>query len=304
MHYGLDIGGTKIEIAVFNHNYIVQSTQRIPTPTSDYQVFFDAIKALIEQADRDNNTQGSVGIGFPGVLNPNTGRLLSSNIPCANGMSLKHDLENHLQRSVAVENDCRCFTYSEASGGAADQYTRVFGAILGTGIGGGFCIERKIYSGAQQVSGEWGHIPISAAIQQKYQLPLFDCGCGLSGCVERYIAGPGVARLYHFYGGEKISTPEIIERYRQGEKTAEKTFHTFIDIAAAAMSTLVFTFDPDAIVVGGGLSRVPELYEQLPEAMKPYLFGNLAPPAILPPAHGDSSGVRGAAILGTDLGII
>ena len=298
MHYGLDIGGTKIEIAVFNNVYEALSTHRVPTPAQDYSTFLNTIKTLIEQADHENYCKGSVGIGLPGVLNSETGLLLTSNIPCANGKPLQHDLQVLLQRPVAIENDCRCFTYSEACGGAAKEHAKVFGAILGTGAGGGFCIDQKIYSGARRVSGEWGHIPIAAAIQQKYQLPLYECGCGLSGCTERYIAGPGVARLYRFHGGSELPTPEIIERYRQGEETAVKTFSTFIDMTAAAMANLVFTFDPDAIVMGGGLSRIPELYEELPEVMKPYLFGDLTAPAILAPEFGDSSGVRGAALLG------
>ena len=298
MHYGLDIGGTKIEIAVFNKNYEVQTTQRVPTPTQDYLSFIGAIKNLIEEADKAFNCKGSVGIGLPGVMSSETGLLLISNIPCASGKPLQQDLQEQLQRPVAIENDCRCFTYSEACGGAAKDHARVFGAILGTGAGGCFCFNREIYSGAQRVAGEWGHMPIAASLQQKYQLPLYKCGCGLSGCIERYIAGPGVARLYRFHGGDDIPTPEIIKRYRQGEETATKTFSTFIDIAAAAMANLVLTFDPDSIVIGGGLSQVPEIYDQLPAAMEPYLFGDLTAPAILAPEYGDSSGVRGAAILG------
>ncbi|OED49430.1 hypothetical protein ACH42_01815 [Endozoicomonas sp. (ex Bugula neritina AB1)] len=298
MHYGLDIGGTKIEIAIFDKDFNIQSTHRTPTPTQDYSDFLNTVKELINHADQENNTTGTIGIGIPGALDATTGQVLTSNIPCTSGKLLKQDLETVLQRPVAIENDCRCFTYSEAIGGSAHDQPRVFGAILGTGLGGAFCINQSIYSGAQRVSGEWGHTPIAATIQQKYQLPLLQCGCGLSGCNELYISGPGLARLYRLYGGEDLTTPDIIGRYRQGENTAVTAFSTFIDMTAAAMANLVFTFDPNAIVIGGGLSQVPELYKQLPDAMKPYLFGNLVPPAILAPEFGDSGGVRGAAILG------
>ena len=268
IHYGLDIGGTKIEIALFDQHFNRLSSTRTATPTEDYNEFLESITELIHQADQQTGQQGSVGIGLPGVLSVQTGCLLSSNIPCANGMPLQKDLVKKLQRPVAVENDCRAFAYSESNGGAADEFPLVFGAILGTGAGGGFCQNGEIYSGARRISGEWGHAPISASLQQRYQLPVWHCGCGLCGCYERYIAGPGVARLYRHFGGAERSAPEIIARYRSGEETAVKTFTAFIDITAQALANLMITFDPDAIVLGGGLSGIEELYEQLPEKME------------------------------------
>ena len=301
LHYGLDIGGTKIEIAQFDQQFNRISSSRITTPTEDYEAFLNSITRLVSDADQKTNQRGSVGIGLPGVLSQQTGTLLSSNIPCANGMPLQKDLTEKLQRPIAIENDCRAFAFSESNGGAADSFPLVFGAILGTGAGGGFCQNGEIYRGAKSVSGEWGHAPLSARIQQCYQLPIWDCGCGLSGCYERYIAGPGIARLYRYFGGAELAAPEIVSQYRSGEETARKTFTAFLDITAEALANVIITFDPDAIVLGGGLSEVKELYEQLPDRMASYLFKGLKPPVILSPEFGGSSGVRGAAILGSKL---
>ena len=299
MHYGLDIGGTKIEIARYGNTFERLDSTRVATPVDNYDDFIHAITQLIHEADQKSGEKGSVGIGIPGVQNLKTGLLLISNVPCANLKPVQNDLENALNRSIAIENDARCFACSEANGGAANGYERVFAAIIGTGAGGCFCIDGEIYHGANRVSGEWGHLPVSARIRDRYDLPLRDCGCGLSGCYEHYIAGPGIAKLHLHFGGEDISTPEVFDRFRQQDAIAVKTVDAFIDITAAALANLVMTFDPDAIVMGGGLSKVPELYKYLPYAMGRHLFSTLTVPGILAPMYGDSGGVRGAAILGS-----
>ena len=298
MPYGLDIGGTKIATTVFDHRFQSCSTERVSTPTEDYSAFLDAVKQSVEEAGRRYQCKGTVGIGIPGAKHPKTQQWHISNIPAAHNRPLKTDLEHALQRPVQLENDGRCFTLSEATGGAGGGYERVFGVIMGTGVGGSLCIQKKLYEGAQGVAGEWGHTALSARILQKYQFPLLDCGCGLSGCVEQYIAGPGLSRLYRFFGGDDLSAPDIVECYRQGEFRAQQAFDALVDTAASAMSHLVLTIDPDVIVIGGGLSQVPELFEQLPDAMSSYLFGQLQAPLIASPEFGDDSGVRGAAILG------
>lgn len=301
MHYGMDIGGTKIEAACFDENFNKVASQRTNTPTEDYSQFLTRIKKLIFELDERFQTKGSVGIGLPGVLNHETGLLISSNITCANGRKAGDDLTEVLGRPVAIENDCRCFAYSEAVGGSADTYSRVFGVILGTGAGGGMCIDKIIYNGAANLSGEWGHLPLPASLQHKYDLPLWDCGCRLTGCYERYIAGPGLSRLYQHFSGKEASAPEIVKRLRKGKQDAKNTFDCFIDITGAALANLVLTLNPDAFVLGGGLSKVAEIYDCLPAAIERHLFQNAVVPAVLPPEYGDSGGVRGAAILGSRL---
>ena len=227
MHYGLDIGGTKIEAAVFDAGFNKLDGQRINTPTADYSLFLDRIKELVNAFDERFQTRGTVGIGLPGVLNHDTGQLISSNISCANGPNLRDDLSKAVGRPVAIENDCRCFAFSEAVGGSADDHRRVFGAIMGTGAGGGMCIDKKIYNGATNLSGEWGHLPLPASLQQKYDLPLWKCGCQLSGCYERYIAGPGLSRLYQHFSGKEATAPEVIKLLRKGDLNAGRNFCLF-----------------------------------------------------------------------------
>ncbi len=301
MHYGLDIGGTKIEITAFNSQFERVNSHRVATPKSDYQEFLTTLQRLIDQFDCEYDTFGTVGLGIPGVENQETGVLHISNIPCLHGQTLRADLAALISRPVAVENDARCFVFSEAFGGSANSYRRVFGTILGTGAGGGICIDKSIYSGASNLAGEWGHTSLPAKLQQKYQLPLHNCGCGLSGCYERYIAGPGIANLYHHFSQKEATTPEVIELMRAGDVEAVKTFDCFIDIAGAALASLVLIVNPDVFVMGGGVSNIQEIYERLPNAVTGHLFGNNTSPAILAPTFGDSGGVRGAAILGSQL---
>ena len=301
MHYGLDIGGTKIEIAAFDADFQRKDSVRVPTPTVDYQEFLSTVKQLVEQFDQTFSVKGSVGLGIPGVENQQTGELMVSNVPAIHGRTLRKDLAEIIGRPVALENDARCFVFSEAFGGSADKYTNVFGVILGTGAGGGICLDKKVYPGATNLAGEWGHTPIPAALQQKYQLPIHSCGCGLSGCYERYISGPGIAALHKHFTGMDLTTPDIVNGMRAGDADAIKTFDCFIDIAGAALAGLVLTINPHAFVMGGGVSNINEVYDRLPAAIESHLFGKNKAPAILAPEYGDSGGVRGAAILGSQL---
>ncbi|CAM3745724.1 ROK family protein [Parendozoicomonas haliclonae] len=301
MHYGLDIGGTKIEIAAFDAEFQRQDSLRVPTPKTDYKEFLETVGELITRFDQQYGVSGTVGLGIPGVENQSTGQLTISNVPAIHGQRLRDDLARVIRRPVALENDARCFVFSEVWGGSADRFNNVFGVILGTGAGGGLCLQRKIYQGVSNLAGEWGHTALPASLQQKYQLPVVDCGCGLSGCYERYISGPGIASLHRHFTGKTLSTPDIIENMRAGEPEAVKTFDCFIDIAGAAMASLVLTVNPEAFVMGGGVSNISEIYDRLPVAIGNHLFGNNQAPAVLAPMFGDSGGVRGAAILGSQL---
>lgn len=300
MHYGLDIGGTKIEVAVFDTNFQRLESIRVPTPSQDYQEFLGTLHQLIKQFDSKYGVKGTVGLGIPGIENQQTGLCMISNVSCLHNQPLRRDLSEVIDRPVAVENDARSFVFSEACGGSANDYDCVFGIILGTGAGGGLCLNKKIHHGTNNLAGEWGHTPLPATLQQKYQLPIIDCGCGLSGCYERYIAGPGIANLYRHLTGKELSTPAIVEKMRAGDAQAVQTFDCFIDIAGAALASLTLIVNPDAFVMGGGVSNISEIYDRLPSAIESHLFGNKAAP-VLAPMFGDSGGVRGAAILGSQL---
>lgn len=301
MIYGLDIGGTKIEIAIFDRKLNKVDSWRVPTPTNNYEVFLSALTDLVQQADSKFNIVGTVGVGMTGIID-SIGRSLSANIQCANGKLVADDLKKRLQRSVAISNDTRCFALSEALGGAGEGYARMFGAIIGTGAAGGLCINGELYKSANGVAGEYGHHPIGAHIQQKYKLPILSCGCGLVGCLEKYISGPGLAYLYGFFSEkEKATTYECIELYRNKDPIAIKTFSCYMDILGSSFASLVMDYDPDAIVVGGGISQLDEVLLTLPSAIKPHLFKGVNIPDIVRAKFGDSSGVRGAAILGSQL---
>jgi N-acetylglucosamine kinase len=295
--YGIDIGGTKIETAIFDHNLNLLKSWRIDTPTQDYQIFLDTLRQLVKQADEYTGERGNIGIGMPGLITP-AGQSLSANVPCASGKYIRDDLLTSLSRSIVLENDTRCFALSEAVSGAGKGYGRVFGAIIGTGAAGGFCRNGHLDKTQQGFAGEYGHIPLPADIQAQYQLPVLKCGCGLMACVESYIAGPGISRLYHHFNGELISPEQWVLRLKQNEAAAKQTLQCYLDILGSTFASLVKFLEPDVIVLGGGVSLVDEIVENLSPAIEKYLFAGFRAPQIKRALHGDSSGVRGAALLG------
>ncbi|MBN8430670.1 ROK family protein [Microbulbifer salipaludis] len=296
MIYGLDIGGTKIEITCFDDRLRKLDSARVATPVEDFNGFIDTLVTLIEEADQRHGGRGLVGIGMPGLID-REGRTLSANVPCATGKNVAQVLQARLQRPIAIANDCRLFALSEAHGGAGDGYARVYGAVLGTGAAGGLVINGELYRSRQGIAGEYGHHPLPAALRQKYQLPLLNCGCGLVGCLEPYIAGPGLANLHRQYCGQTVTVPELVERWRSGDTHALATREIHLDLLGAAFANLMMAHDPDVIVLGGGLSRIEELYRDLPRAIESHLFAGFTAPPIVPPTFGDASGARGAALL-------
>ena len=296
-HYGLDIGGTKIEIAIFNSKFECLRCLRAPTPTNNYVDFINSIGDLVSQADDYCDSKGSVGAGIACTLN-SEGLAQSANIDCLNGRQLINDLTEKLNRPIAIDNDSNLFTLSEANGGAADKADVVFGVIVGTGLGGALSIGQKIVPSAQGLSGEFGHTCISANLHAKYQLPLHQCGCGLVGCYESYLAGSGLSRLYQHFGAEQADTMSFAQALKAKHPVAQATFDCYIDIAGAAFASLVLHYDPQVIVLGGGLSNIPEIAASLPEAMAKHLFNQVTLPKVITAKFGDSSGVRGAAIIG------
>jgi N-acetylglucosamine kinase len=299
MIYGLDIGGTKTEIAIFDSQLNQVDNWRVPTPKDDYELFISRLSTMVLEADKKFNVVGTLGIGMVGVVDAE-GRSVSANIPCANGKLIAEDLQQRLQRPIAISNDTRCFALSEAAGGAGAGYARMFGAIIGTGAAGGLCINGELYKSANGIAGEYGHHPLGAPMQQKYNLPVLQCGCGLLGCLEKYISGPGLAYLYGFYSGKgDTSAPQCIGALRNNEPAALEAFSCYMDILGSSFASLVMDYDPDVIVVGGGMSQLDEVISALPAAIKPHVFKGIKMPAVVRAKFGDSSGVRGAAILGS-----
>lgn len=297
MHYGFDVGGTKIELVAFDQLAKEVFRERKPTPKDDYESFLDTFKELVNEADLRLAEERTIGIAMCGLIDNETGCLLSSNLPFAMGKPIKKDLQSKLCCSVSIVNDCKCFTFSEANGGSANDYNTVFGAILGTGVGGGLCINGQLIKGKNGIAAEWGHSSLPAIFTEKYGLPLRSCGCGSTGCIERYISGRGLAYLHRFAGGDDINSEDVVKRMRKSDEKANKAFTIFIDILAYALAQVVLMYDPDAIVFGGGLSKVDELYEQLPSVLRKHLLDAVPLPELLKPFFGDSSGVRGAALI-------
>lgn len=296
--YGLDIGGTKIELVACDAALNVHYRRRIDTPTQDYDAFLAAVTGLVHAADAElGSACQAIGLGMPGVQDRATGRQLSSNVPALTGRQVDRDLQARLQRPLHQGNDCQCFALSEASGGAADGYPSMFGAILGTGAGGGYCVEGRLVAGFNGIAGEWGHWTAPATLLSQYSLPLLDCPCGLRGCVERYVSGSGLAFVHQQLGGERIDAGAIVARAQAGDAIAQRTLDIHCDLFGHSLAALVLALDPHVIVLGGGLSKCEQLYRDLPAAVANHLFKGTRVPPILPPKFGDAGGARGAAML-------
>ncbi|HEY0662919.1 MAG TPA: ROK family protein [Lysobacter sp.] len=297
-YYGIDIGGTKIELVACGDDLEVGYRQRVNTPTQDYDTFLQTIAALVETADADlGGPCHAVGIGLPGVVERASGRQLSANVPALTGQRVGHDLQARLQRPLHLGNDLQCFALSEAHGGAAEGYPSMFGVILGTGAGGGYCLEGRLVTGYNGIAGEWGHWTVPATLLGRYALPLVDCACGLRGCMERYVSGGGLALIHQQLGGEHIDASAIVIRAQQNDATALRTLSIHCDLLGHGLAAVVLALDPHVIVLGGGLSKFEQLYQDLPAAVATHLFAGMRVPPILPPRFGDAGGARGAALL-------
>ena len=299
MLYGLDIGGTKMELAVFDNDQNKVSSKRVTTPTDCYRSFKDAIKELVLETDKEFNTHGSLGVGIPGFLNPATGKAHCANIPCANDQPLKSDLELILDRCVKIENDANCFALSEAIGGAGHESKAVLGVILGTGVGGGIVLNKKLHTGHNNLAGELGHTPLPYHLYQLVtdDFPIVNCGCGMKGCVDNYLSGRGLETIYKYCSDTKLPAKEIVQLYRRQEDHAEKAVQIFNELLASHLGALINIIDPGVIVLGGGLSNFDEIYEHIPSLLSKYTLGNSELPELRKACFGDSGGVRGAAML-------
>jgi fructokinase len=295
MRVGVDLGGTKIEAVALGHDGDVLARRRVPTPRDDYEATLRAITGLVLELERETGARGTVGIGIPGALSPATGRVKNANSVWLNGQALDRDLERRLERPVRFANDANCFALSEATDGAAAGARVVFGAILGTGCGGGIVVDGRVLTGRNAIAGEWGHNPLPWPADDERPGP--PCYCGKRGCLETFISGPGLARDYAVSNGRTLPPPEIVARAEGGEATAEAALRRYTDRLARAFASVINVLDPDVIVVGGGMSNVTRLYTDVPRLWSLYGFSDRLDNRLVPPAHGDSSGVRGAAWL-------
>ena len=299
LYYGLDIGGSKIEMIACNPQLQVCHRQRIDTPHTGYADFLEAICTLVANADAATGHVGCQGIGIalPGIRDRTSGRQLSANVPTLTGQHVSADLHARLPYPLQLGNDLHCFALSEAHGGAAAGYPSMFGAILGTGAGGGYCLDGRLLSGRNGIAGEWGHWSLPAHLRQRHDLPVLDCPCGLRGCLERYVSGSGLAMLHRHLGGDSQTAAEVIAAAQAGAASAQRAQAIHLDLLGHAFASVVLLLDPHVIVLGGGLSRYDALYTTLPAAVQAHLFAGVQVPPILPPQFGDAGGARGAALL-------
>ncbi len=291
MRIGIDLGGTKIEGVVLDNNGHELLRKRVETRQSEgYRAILNDIAQLVRHLEAEIGVQCSVGIGTPGAISAVTGTMKNSNTTCLNGQSLLEDLQALLDRPLRIANDANCFALSEALDGAGKDHDVVFGVIMGTGVGGGVVFKGQLHQGHQHIAGEWGHNIL--------ELNGPDCYCGRKGCVETLISGPGLAADFHRHGGDDLLLAEdIVSLATQGDASAEAAMQRFFERFGRAMAMVVNILDPDAIVLGGGLSNVERLYSEGREQVARYAFNDEFITPILKNVHGDSSGVRGAAQL-------
>jgi fructokinase len=295
MKIGVDLGGTKIEAIALDSAGATLVRRRVPTPRDDYEATLRAISDLVRSLEMETGMQGTVGIGMPGAISPATGLVKNANSVWLIGQPLAEDLSRLLNRPLRFANDANCFALSEAVDGAARGCNVVFGVIVGTGTGGGIAIHGKAITGPNAIAGEWGHNPLPWP--QPGEWPGPPCYCGRTGCIETFLSGPGLARDHRDIAGENLSSSEIAARAEAGDMRAETSLHRYEERMARALAAVINLLDPDVIVLGGGMSNLARLYGRVPELWSRHVFSDRVDTRLLPPLHGDSSGVRGAAWL-------
>ncbi len=289
LRFGVDLGGTKIELVALE-GAVQRWRKRVPTPQGDYAAIVEAIAALDREAANALGERGSFGIGTPGSRSPRDGTMRNSNTVVLNGKPLLHDLEAAVGREVRMANDANCFALSEAVDGAGAGADVVFGVIVGTGVGGGVVVHGRVLEGANGIAGEWGHSPMPGARGDEFPGP--PCYCGRTGCIESFLSGSGMAREHAVRHGGSQTASEIF-----ADPSCEETCARYEERLARALGAVVNLLDPDVIVLGGGLSKVARLYENVPARLAECVFSDVVRTRLAPPTHGDSGGVRGAAWL-------
>ena len=303
---GLDLGGSKIEIIALGDHGEELLRERTATPQGDYLATIETIARLVEAADKSlwrhghalSAAMATVGVGIPGAESRSTGLIKNANSTCLIGKPLRHDLQDRLRREVRIANDANCFALSEASDGAAAGAQVVFGVILGTGVGGGIVIAGKVLAGANAIAGEWGHNPLPGEwIDGHPPSGTPSCYCGRQGCLELYLSGPGLAADHRRVTDSDCSPQAIAERAAAGDAQCEATLQRYEARLARGLAQVINILDPDVIVLGGGLSNMDRLYQNVPRLWAAHVFSDQVATKLLKHRHGDSSGVRGAAWL-------
>ncbi len=292
---GIDLGGTKIEIAALAADGSELLRRREPSPANDYPTTIATIARLVASAESELGLRATVGIGIPGSESPSSGLIRNANSTCLNGHALRHDIEHALGRTVRIANDANCLAMSEAGDGAGAGFDTVFAVILGTGVGGALAVKGRVLLGANAIAGEWGHNPLPAP--RGAELPGPRCYCGRINCIETWLSGPGLAADHARHGGSPASPEAIVAAARAGEAMARASLARYGERLARSLATVINIFDPDAIVLAGGLSNIDELYEDVPRHWGAQVFSDQVDTRLLRSRHGDSSGVRGAAWL-------
>jgi len=298
MRIGIDLGGTKIEGIVLDDAGMERARLRVDTPHGPYEATVQAVAGVVAELESRVAARCRIGVGHPGAISPATGLIKNANSTRLNGHPLDRDLKRALGREeVRLSNDANCFAVSEAVDGAGRGAPIVFGVILGTGVGGGIVIDGRPLTGAQAIAGEWGHNALPLPRDDERPGPL--CYCGRSGCVEAWLSGPAFQKQFAERTGRKLRATDIAQAAEQGDKAAAACLELYCDRLARALANVVNLLDPHVIVLGGGLSKMKPLYARVPELWKGYVFSEADSIAtrLLPPRHGDSSGVRGAAWL-------
>jgi fructokinase len=298
MRIGVDLGGTKIEVAVLDAAGQEIARQRTPTPHGDYDGTVRAIADLVRAVGAKTGAQGPVGMGVPCAISAKTGLIKTSNATFLVGHAIDKDLAAALGRKVRMENDANCFALAETIDGAAKGVQCVFGAILGTGVGAGIVMGNKVFSGNTGIAGEWGHNPLPWP--EAHEFPGPRCYCGRHGCMERYVSGTAFAADHAARTGRMLKGEEIVAAMRAGDAEARTTYDRYTRSLARGLAVIANVLDPNAFVLGGGMSNVDEIYRDLPGLMRPHVLSDEFDTPILKPVHGDSAGVRGAAWLWGD----
>lgn len=294
MRIGIDLGGSKIEVALLSPEGAVLFRRRVETPHS-YRPALEALAALVGLATQAAGESCSVGLGIPGTLSPATGLVKNANSTWLNGRPLAQDLAVMLSQEVRIANDANCFALSEALDGAGAGADSVFGVILGTGVGGGLVIGGNVHTGANAIGGEWGHNPMPWPTPDEW--PGSRCWCGRHGCIETFLSGPGLTRDHESGTSQHLEPETLVARAAQADRDCEASLARYEERLARALAHVVNIVDPEIVVLGGGMSNIDRLYRNIPAIWARWIFSDRVDTRLVPPRHGDSSGVRGAAWL-------
>jgi len=292
---GIDLGGTKVEAVALDEEGREMVRERVATPAGDYLGTLEAVRGLVERVVARIDGEYTIGVGTPGALSTVTGLLKNSNSTCLNGRPLHADLERLLGRPIRMMNDANCFALSEATDGAAAGASVVFGVIVGTGTGAGIVVNGSVLTGPNAIAGEWGHNPLPWMDGSEHPGPA--CYCGKRGCIETFLSGPGMARDHAEATGRMLRPEEIVRGADRGDRACTATLERYEDRMARSLAHVINILDPEVIVLGGGMSNIARLYETVPRLLGRYVFSDTTRTRLVPPRHGDSSGVRGAAML-------